>query len=83
MNAPESNIAENQLLTAIPRAERQRLLAGCELVELKVSEVIYEPRQRIRYVYFPINSFVSYLATADKNNRLEVGMAGNEGMVGT
>jgi CRP-like cAMP-binding protein len=83
LNAPESNIAENQLLTAIPRAERQHLLAGCELVELKTSEVIYEPRQRIRYVYFPINSFVSYLATADGSNRLEVGMAGNEGMVGT
>lgn len=83
VNAPGLTIVENQLLMGIPRKYRQRVLAACELVELSVSEVIYEAQQRIRFVYFPIDSFVSYLATADETNQLEVGMAGKEGMVGT
>ena len=40
------------------------------------------PTGQIRHVYFPINCLVSLLTAVDKSRTLEVGMVGNEGMVG-
>jgi hypothetical protein len=44
----------NSLLTALPHAKYQRLLAGLDPVTLKFGEVLHEPGVPIRYVYFPI-----------------------------
>lgn len=72
----------NRLLAGLPARDRESLLAECETVELGFSEVLYHPGQRIDYVYFPINSFVSLISSGDGQSSLEVGMVGNEGMVG-
>ena len=73
----------NYLLAAVPRKDCQRLLAGLEPVTLTYGEVLYEPGQPIRHVYFPNDSLVSLLTLADGHLALEVGMVGHEGMVGT
>jgi len=73
----------NRLLAALPRRESQRLLAVCEPVELKFGEILYQPDEPIRHVYFPTESFVSLLIPVDAKASLEVGLIGNEGMVGT
>ena len=73
----------NRLLAALPRRESQRLLAGCEAVELKFGEILHEPDERIRHVYFPTDSFVSMMIPVDAKASLEVGLVGNEGLVGT
>ena len=72
----------NRLLAALPRAEYQRLLANLEPVPLISGEVLYEPGDPIRYVYFPNDSLVSLLTLVDRNLAIEVGMVGREGMVG-
>ena len=72
----------NHLLAAVPRQAYPRMGAGLEPVELTYGQVLYEPEERIRYVYFPINCLVSLLTAVDKRRTLEVGMVGNEGMVG-
>lgn len=72
----------NRLLASLPAKDREHFLAECETVELHFSEVLYHPGQRIDYVYFPIDSFVSLVSTVDGRSSLEVGMVGNEGMVG-
>ena len=72
----------NRLLASLPRRECGRLLAACDPVELEVGVVLFEPEARIRDVYFPTDSFVSLLIPVDGKNHLEVGMVGNEGMVG-
>src|SRR5689334_9882813 len=72
----------NQVLAAIPRQAYQRMRAGLEPVALTYGQVIYEPKGRIQHVYFPLNCLVSLLTAVDKHRTLEVGMVGNEGMVG-
>ena len=73
---------ENHLLAAVPRKEYQRLLAGLEPVTLTFGDVLYEPGEPIRHVYFPGISLVSLLTLVDDHLALEVGLVGREGMVG-
>ncbi|MDH3505479.1 MAG: Crp/Fnr family transcriptional regulator, partial [Nitrospirota bacterium] len=73
---------ENNLLAALSRNDRGRLIAGLEPVTLKFGDVLYEPGEKIRHVYFPGNSLVSLLVLADGHLALEVGLIGHEGMVG-
>jgi CRP-like cAMP-binding protein len=51
-------------------------------VTLTFGEVLYEPGETIRHVYFPGDSLVSLLTLADGHLALEVGLIGREGMVG-
>src|SRR5512132_568262 len=73
---------ENSLLAAVPRKAYLRLLDALEPVTLTFGEVLYEPGETIRHVYFPGDSLVSLLTLADGHLALEVGLIGREGMVG-
>lgn len=82
--ARSPNRCVNRLLAVLPETDRLAFLARCEPVELQVGEVINEPGERIRDVYFPTNSFVSLVTPpAADHAGLEVWLVGNEGMVGT
>src|SRR5882672_8956353 len=72
----------NSMLAALPRKQYQRLLAGLESVALTFGEILHEPGERIRHVYFPGDSLVSLLTIVEGHLALEVGMVGHEGMVG-
>jgi len=72
----------NSLLAALPRKAYLRLLPGLTPVELVFGEVLYEPGEPIRDVYFPSRSLVSLLTLVEGHLALEVGMVGREGMVG-
>lgn len=74
--------ATNHLLAALPQQDRERLLACCEPVELVFDEVLYSVGELIPYVYFPIRSFISLVTPVEGNNSLEVGLVGDEGMLG-
>jgi CRP-like cAMP-binding protein len=73
---------ENRLIEALPRPDREHLLAGCEQVELDHADVLCESESRIRYVYFPTSCFVSLTIPTDGDAHLEVGLVGDEGMIG-
>jgi hypothetical protein len=75
--------AANRLLAALPRKDRERFLAGCEPVELIFAEILAEPGARIRPVYFPTESFISLTTPVDGRANLEVGLIGDEGMLGS
>jgi CRP-like cAMP-binding protein len=80
---PISNgIISNSMLAALPRKQYQRLLGGLESVALSFGDVLYEPGERIRHVYFPSDSLISLLTVVEGHLALEVGMVGREGMIG-
>ncbi|MDQ1590551.1 MAG: hypothetical protein QOG71_1178 [Pyrinomonadaceae bacterium] len=72
----------NRLLAALPKKEYQRLLPELESVPLIFGDIIFEPGDRLRHVYFPDNSIVSLLSAVEDRELLEVGIVGNEGMAG-
>lgn len=75
-------LAENHLIESLPRADRLRLRAVCEPVELVLSEVLCEQGQSTPHVYFPVDGFISLVTVIDGRAGLEVGMIGREGMLG-
>src|SRR5215472_1386700 len=68
----------NSLLAVLPgRKSRARL----EQVTLTFGDVLLQPGEPISHVFFPDNSLVSLL-TEEGKRAVEVGLVGNEGMVG-
>jgi CRP-like cAMP-binding protein len=75
--------ANNLLLAALPARDRRHLLERCDDVDLVQSDVLYEPGQRIRHVLFPRQGFISLLTPVSRGHRLEIGLVGDEGMLGS
>ena len=74
--------ATNRLLAALPKKDYQRLLAESEPVTLSFGDILFEPGDHIRHVYFPDNSIVSLLSVVNERAHIEVGIVGNDGMAG-
>ena len=75
-------IIKNLLLDALSQEIHQHFLADCDEVKLVFGSVLSEPGEAIAFVYFPTSSFISLLMPIDDKSSLEVGLIGNEGMVG-
>lgn len=73
----------NSLLAALPRADYESLLPALEPMALFSGQVLYEPGDRIRHVYFPSDAQVSLLTVVVMERKsLEVNLIGREGMIG-
>jgi CRP-like cAMP-binding protein len=83
LSAPDSLAAQqNQLLAALPSAERARLQPHLQLIQMPLGKVIYEPGDLLRYVYFPIDSIVSLLYVLADGASAEISLVGNDGIIG-
>lgn len=74
--------SENRLLAILPSEEYARLLPYLETVTLPLKQVLYESKNLIEHVYFPNHGVISLLTILDDGTAAEVGLVGNEGMVG-
>ena len=73
---------ENRLLAALSPKDYAQLASGLEPVTITHGEVLYEPGEPMREVYFPINCLVSLRTLVEGNRAFEVGLVGREGMIG-
>jgi CRP-like cAMP-binding protein len=76
--APDGNL----LLAALSAEDRLRLLGDHSPVDLGLSETLSDAGDRIRHVYFPIDGFISLITPGVGRAQLEIGLVGNEGMLG-
>ncbi len=79
---PENAPIKNQLLAALPVGVYKKLLPKLERFELVYKKNIYAAGDVIENVYFPESGIVSLLAVVGHNSMLEVGIIGDEGMIG-
>src|ERR1051326_6821268 len=73
---------ENRLLAALPNDEYQRLLPQLANVSFDLGEVVYEFGGHLDYVYVPTTAIVSLLYTMENGASAEMGLTGNDGVVG-
>ncbi|MEO8001850.1 MAG: Crp/Fnr family transcriptional regulator [Arenimonas sp.] len=72
----------NLLIAGLPRKERKRIQDHCEVVDLTFGEVLCDSDKPVTHVYFPVTGFISQLTTIKGHPPLEMGLIGNEGMLG-
>jgi len=73
----------NRLLAALPRNDRLSMIARCDAVLLVAPDVLFAPGERLRHVHFPVTALVSLATPIPLSAGVEVGLVGDEGMVGT
>lgn len=72
----------NRLLEALPIVERRSLLRNCKQVDLVFGDKLCEPDRPMGHAYFPESGFISLVTPIDGHASLEVGLVGDEGMLG-
>lgn len=82
MQRPAQPDIQNRLLAALPRRDYQRLSRYLEPVSLPLQQVLHEPGDTIRHVYFPQSGVISLLTVVGPNKAAEVAVVGREGVVG-
>jgi hypothetical protein len=82
MSSVTQRAPENLLIEGLPKRERAHLLSICEPVELAFGTILGEPHADYPSVYFPRSAFISLMTSVSGRPPLEVGLIGNEGMLG-
>src|SRR3954452_19554648 len=72
----------NLLLAALPEEVRDDLTKHSRIVELKKSDVLHRPGQKIETIYFPIDCLISITVTMTEARTVEAGIVGSREMVG-
>lgn len=82
MSVSATPVITNHLLELLSVKERQLLLQQCEMVELAFGDILCQPNQRYQHLYFPLSGFISLVTRLEGHKPLEMGLIGNEGMLG-
>lgn len=78
---PEPTIDDNELLRALPGAEKQRLVPHLELVVVPAGTVIAQPGATQQYAYFPTSSIVSWTRDLADGRSTVIATTGKEGVI--
>lgn len=83
MPSATSPVVDNILLKQLPRQQREKLNAASETVDLRFGDTLCEADHPYTHVYFPLTAFISLVVSVSRHPPLEMGMIGNEGMLGS
>ena len=72
----------NRLVESLPAETRNRILKICAPVQLEFGAVLCEANEPLRHVFFPLTAFISLVAIVKDHPPLEIGLIGNEGLLG-
>jgi CRP-like cAMP-binding protein len=72
----------NKLLLGLPSQESHAIFPQLEFERLRISDLLNETGQPIKYVYFMNSGLASILTVMADGKSVEVGLAGKEGFVG-
>src|ERR1700733_968267 len=78
----DGNQIHNQILTDLPQKEREVLFPKLEFVRLMVHQILHEPGDTLKSVYFCNGGLISVLTVFSDGKSVEVGLIGKEGLVG-
>jgi CRP-like cAMP-binding protein len=73
----------NRILLSLPESEYNALRSFLGFVHMPHHASLHEPDQRIEFAYFPNRGLVSLVVAMKGGKTVEVGVIGNEGLVGT
>src|SRR5688572_20685168 len=73
----------NRLLDTLPEAVCERLRPHLQLVEMPQGKVLFEAGVHQLHMYFPRSGVISLMYSLESGDTSEIGMIGNDGLVGT
>src|ERR1700726_3317646 len=79
----DGNHVHNEILLALPRAERDAILPKLEYLRLNLHHVLHEAGETLRSAYFCNSGMFSVLNVMPDGKSVEVGLIGKEGFSGT
>jgi hypothetical protein len=74
--------ARNLLLTALPSRVAHSLWPSLKRAVLSPRQVLFDVREPIGRVYFPVNAVVSLLIPLSNGQAVETAMVGRDGVIG-
>ncbi len=78
ISATGTQVAKNKILEGLEKSRLEKL----KFVELPLTKRLYDPHEKIEYVYFPENSVISIVTMLSDGRGVEAGIIGKEGMAG-
>jgi CRP-like cAMP-binding protein len=80
--APPLVSPRNRLLALLPRDDFERLRPHLSPIVLTAGQAIYDSGRPADWIYFPTTAVVSFVHTTESGATTEVGLVGNEGVLG-
>jgi CRP-like cAMP-binding protein len=82
VSAVKSLFITNHLLNSLSKPQHKWFLSHSTTIHLEFGEVLYNADDEMKYVYFPLSGFISLLVDIVDAPSIEMGLVGNEGMLG-
>jgi len=77
-----TGVSTNRIVGAISPQELAPLADKLERVALRSNDIVFEPHDPVRYVYFPEGAVLSLQTTMEDGRSAEVSLVGSEGFLG-
>lgn len=81
--AESEDFLQNKLLSIMPDEAIQIFRSDWKWIQLRQGDRLSRPNVSQDFAYFPLSGICSYIAVSDDDVRVEAGLIGNEGFVGS